>query len=126
MVGNVDAARRFGLGLRRLLGRVSSRTAASGSGARISASPTSTASTPTCSSSSICSRSWMPDSETTILPAGHVGEQVEGALDVDAEVLEVAVVDPDHVGVDLERRVELLLVVDLDDRVEVERRRASR
>ena len=40
------------------------------SGARISVSPISTASTPTRSSSSSCSRVEKPDSETTVLPAG--------------------------------------------------------
>ncbi len=48
----------------------SMRTASSGSSARITVSPTSTASTPTRSSSSICSRWTIPDSETTVLPAG--------------------------------------------------------
>ena len=69
-------------------------------GERISDSPTSTASTPTRSSSSSCSRVVKPDSETTVLPGRDVGEQVEGALDVDGEVAQVAVVDADHVGVD--------------------------
>ena len=49
---------------------VSSRQAASMSGARISVSPIRTASTPTRSSSSSCSRVEKPDSETTVLPAG--------------------------------------------------------
>src|SRR4051812_36104003 len=53
----------------------------------------------------------------------HVGEQVVGALDVDAEVGEIAVVDPEHVGLDLQRGLELALVVDLDERVEVQRAR---
>ena len=34
--------------------------------------------------------------------------------------LQVAVVDAEHVGLDLQRRLELALVVDLDERVEVE------
>src|SRR5204862_2424385 len=51
-------------------GRVRSRTAAAGSGERISVSPISTASTPTRSSSSISARERMPDSDTTILPVG--------------------------------------------------------
>ena len=94
-----------------------------GRGARIRPSPTSTASTPTRSRSSSCSRVWKPDSETTVLPAGHVGEQLVGALEVDGEVGEVAVVDADDVGVDdLQRALELVLVVDLDEHVEVERR----
>src|SRR5437016_3212104 len=37
------------------------------------------------------------------------GQQVDGRLDVDREVLEVAVVDPDHVHVELEGDFELLL-----------------
>ena len=37
------------------------------------------------------------------------------------EVAEVAVVDADHLRLDLERSLELLLVVDLDEHVEVER-----
>src|SRR3954454_7577319 len=50
-----------------------------------------------------------------------VAEQLVGALDIDAEVAEVAVVDADDVGVDdLERPFELLLVVHLDEDVEVE------
>ena len=52
----------------------------------------------------------------------HVGEQLEGALEVDAEVAQVAVVDAEQLGVDVERDLELLLVVDLDEHVEVERR----
>ena len=68
----------------------------------------------------------MPDSDTTVLPAGHVGEQLVGALEVDGEVDEVAVVDADDVGVgDLERAVELVLVVDLDEHVEVEAERLA-
>ena len=39
---------------------------------------------------------------------------------------QVAVVDADHVGVDLERALELALVVDLDEHVEVERQRLAR
>ena len=101
----------------------SSRQAASMSGARISVSPISTASTPTRSSSSSCSRVEKPDSDTTVLPAGTSASSVVGALDVDAEVRQVAVVDPEHVGLDLERGLELALVVDLDERVEVERAR---
>src|SRR4051794_39721424 len=48
----------------------SARTASAMSLARMSASPTRTASTPTRSRSSSWSRVWMPDSETTVLPAG--------------------------------------------------------
>ena len=91
------------------------------SGARISVSPIRTASTPTRSSSSICSRLVKPDSETTVLPGGDVREQLVGALDVDAEVREVAVVDADHLGVDVQGDLELVLVVDLDEHVQVER-----
>jgi hypothetical protein len=54
----------------------------------------------------------------------HVGQQLVGALDVDLEAGQVAVVDPDHVGVgDLERAGQLVLVVDLDQHVEVQRGR---
>src|SRR3954469_17261474 len=50
-----------------------------------------------------------------------VAEQLVGALDVDREVAEVAVVDADDVGVnDLQGPLELLLVVNLDEDVEVE------
>ena len=93
--------------------------------ARISVSPMSTASTPTRSSSSIwLARRGSPTRETTVLPAGHVAEQLVGALDVDGEVRQVAVVDADDVGVDdLQRAVELVLVVDLDEHVEVQRAR---
>ena len=56
------------------------------------------------------------------LARGHVGQQLVGALDVDGEVRQVAVVDAEHVGLDLERLLELALVVDLHERVEVQRR----
>src|SRR3954447_7217196 len=55
------------------------------------------------------------------LAGRNVDDQVVGALEVDAEVLEVAVVDPDQVGVQLERGLELLLVMDLHESVELER-----
>src|SRR3954452_17247370 len=55
------------------------------------------------------------------LAGGHGGEQLEGLSEIDREVLEVAVVDPDHADVQLERGFELLLAVDLDESVEVER-----
>ena len=64
----------------------------------MSVSPISTASTPTRSSSSICCARADARLRDDDLAGGHVGEQVEGALDVDREVLEVAVVDPDHVA----------------------------
>src|SRR5256885_5393868 len=57
------------------------------------------------------------------LARGHVGEQVVGAVEVDAEVGEIAVVDADVVDVDLEGGLELGLVVDLDEHVEVDRAR---
>ena len=61
------------------------------------------------------------------LAGGHVGEQLERPLEVDAEVGEVAVVDADDVGVDdLQRALELVLVVDLDEHVEVQRARLAR
>ncbi len=40
--------------------------------------------------------------------------------EVDLEAPQVAVVDADHVDVELERDLEILLVVDLDERVEIE------
>src|SRR6187551_2484534 len=43
----------------------------------------------------------------------HVGEQFVRALDVDAEVRQVAVVEAEHVGIDVQRQLELALVVDL-------------
>jgi 23S rRNA U2552 (ribose-2'-O)-methylase RlmE/FtsJ len=39
----------------------------------------------------------------------RLGQQLVGALDVDAEVRQVAVVDPEHVGLELERALELAL-----------------
>src|SRR4029077_3304491 len=54
------------------------------------------------------------------LPSGDVGHQLEGRLDVDAEVIQIAVVDADHVGVDGQGGLELRFVVDLHDDVEVE------
>src|SRR3954470_6272289 len=54
------------------------------------------------------------------LARGDVREQFVGALDVDAEVAEVAVVEAEDVRVDVERALELLLVMDLDEHVEVE------
>ena len=76
----------------------------------MSVSPISTASTPTRSRSSSCSR---------------IGEQLVGPLDVDREVGEVAVVDAEDVGVDVERALELVLVVDLDEDVEIQPARLS-
>ena len=105
---------------------VSARQAASTSSARISVSPTSTASTPTRSSSSSCSRVAMPDSETTVLPAGTSASSSNVRSMSTREVGQVAVVDADHVGVELERDLELALVVDLDEHVEVERARLAR
>src|SRR4051812_9438510 len=55
------------------------------------------------------------------LASRDVDEQVVGALEVDREVLEVAVVDADQVGVELERQLELLLVVHLHQGVDLER-----
>src|SRR5881227_2440594 len=50
----------------------------------------------------------------------YVGQQLVGPLDVDAEVGEVAVVDADVVGVNLEGDLQLLLAVDLDEHIEVD------
>src|SRR5215208_6546065 len=55
------------------------------------------------------------------LAGRHVRQQLVRALDVDGEVAEVAVVDPDHLRLDVERGLKLVLVVDLDEHVEVER-----
>ena len=104
---------------------VSSRQAASMSVARISVSPISTASMPTRSSSSSCSRSREAGLRHHGLAGGDVGQQLVGALDVDAEVGQVAVVEAEHVGLDLQRRLELALVVHLHQRVEVERARLA-
>jgi hypothetical protein len=55
------------------------------------------------------------------LARGHVGQELVGALHVDGEVGQVAVVDADDLRVeDLQRGLELLLVVHLDEDVEVE------
>ena len=91
------------------------------SGARISVSPISTASTP----DAVEVVELLARREAGLrhhrLAGGHVGEQLVGPLDVDGEVAEIAVVDADHLGLDLQRALELLLVVDLDEHVEVER-----
>ena len=76
----------------------------SGSAARISVSPTSTASTPRLASRRSCSALAIPDSETTVTPAGIVAQQRARALDVDAEVAQVAVVDPDQLGAERRAR----------------------
>src|SRR5438477_12238575 len=47
------------------------------------------------------------------LAGRHGREQVDGRLDVDREVLEIAIVDPDHVCVQCERLLELLLIMHL-------------
>ena len=52
-------------------------------------------------------------------------EQLVGALDVDREVRQVAVVDAEDVGLDVERHLQLALAVDLHERVEVERPRLA-
>ena len=60
----------------------------------------------------------MPDSATTTTPGRDRVEQLEGPLDVDAEVPQIAVVDTDDRGAGTERRLELGAVVDLDEHVE--------
>ena len=96
------------------------------SGARISVSPISTASTPTSSSSSSSSRRaearlGRPPS----CPRGRRRAARRCAARSTEKSLEVAVVEPEHVGLDVERHLQLALVVDLDDRVEVERVRLA-
>ena len=59
------------------------------------------------------------------LARGDLGEQLVGAVEVDREVGEVSVVDAHDVGVDVERALELRVVVDLDEDVEVERPRLA-
>src|SRR5215218_3596442 len=54
------------------------------------------------------------------LARGHVGEQLVGPLDVDREIGQVAVVEAEHVGLDVQGDLQLALVVDLDQRVEIE------
>ena len=49
----------------------------------------------------------MPLSATTVLPAGTSGISSIGRRDVDRALVEVAVVDPDHLGVGLQRPLEL-------------------
>ena len=100
--------------------RTSSRTVASGSSARISAEPISTASTPMRSSSSSWWVSEMPLSATTVLPAGTSGISSKVVEMSTAPLVEVAVVDADDLGTRLERALELSLVMDLDQAVEVE------
>src|SRR5262245_9926134 len=53
-------------------------------------------------------------------PGGDVGQELEGRLDVHLERVEVAVVDADQLGAGLDRGLDLLLVVDLDERVQAE------
>ena len=74
---------------------------------------------PNASSSSRVSRSAIPLSETTVLPAG-TSVISSNVVCTSTEVIEVAVVDPDHLGIDAERALELLLRVDFDDAIEVE------
>ena len=62
----------------------------------------------------------MPLSETTVLPAGTSSEQVERSVQVDREVGKVAVVDADHVGVDLECGLQLRSLVHFHKAVEIE------
>ncbi len=75
----------------------------SGSLARISDSPTSTACTPSSLQLAQLLGRAIPDSETTAVPGGHLREQARGALHIDAEVAQVAVVDTDQIGSDLQR-----------------------
>ena len=95
------------------------------SSARISVSPTSTASTPDLLELvELLARrdAGLRDDD---LAGRDVGEQLEGPLQVDAEVAQVAVVDAEQLGVGVERDLELLLVVDLDEHVEVEAARLA-
>ena len=78
-----------------------------------------TASTPISSSSSSCS-GW----RTQTRPRGSCRpgrrRELAGRLHVHLEGAEVAIVDADHFRADLQRALEVILVVDLDDAVEVE------
>ena len=53
----------------------------------------------------------------------HVLHQALRAADVDAEVAQVAIVDADDLGADLQRAAKLVAVVHLDQHVEPERAR---
>ncbi len=99
---------------------VSSRAFASGSAALIRAPPIRTASTP----DPLQLLELGPRGDAALgddgLARRHVGHQLVGGRDVDRALVEVAVVDPDHVGIELQGPLELALVVDLDQAVEVE------
>ena len=101
------------------------RQAASMSPDRISASPTSTASTPARSSSARSEAVRRPDSATTVTPSGTPRQQLERPPDVDLQRRQVAVVDPDQPGAERRGALELGLVVNLDQRREPEPRAVS-
>ena len=78
-----------------------------GSAARISVSPTSTARTPAPAARRSCSGVGDPRLRDDRHALRDLVQQVEGAPHVDAEVAQVAVVDPDQIRPQLERAVQL-------------------
>ena len=102
--------------------RAAPRSAAAGSGARISVSPTRIASTPAARSRATSAASRIPDSATTIRSAGIDGAQPDRQLAIDRERPQVAVVDADDLGAGRDRARDLVRVVRLDQRVQPARR----
>ncbi len=98
----------------------SARTVASGFGARIRASPTSTASTPRARSSPTVAASRMPDSATTRSVGGHGPEEGQDPCGIHLQRAQVARVEPDDAGVRAERAVQLAPIVGLDERLETQ------
>ena len=68
----------------------------------------------------------MPDSATRTTSAGHGGADPHGAVGVDLEGDEVALVDADQRGADGDGPLQLGFVVDLDEHVEARARRRGR
>ena len=99
------------------------RAAAVGSPARTSASPTSAPSNPSARQRATVRGSRTPDSAIDQPIVGDQVAQAPGALDVDLERPQVAVVEPDQPRPAGERPVELARVVDLDERLQPERQR---
>ena len=94
------------------------RTAAAGSAARTSASPTSAASKPTARHAATVAASRTPDSATTSRSSGTSSRSRTARSVSTVERPQVAVVEPDEPGVRRERALELPLVVGLDERLE--------
>ena len=97
--------------------RRSARVAASTSSWRISASPIRKQWTSCSAIASSSARVVRPLSATKVQSFGRLADEFVGALEIDREVAQVAVVDADQARLELQRALHLVRVVDLDQHV---------